>query len=398
MPHSNLTIAFHLMDVSSWSAGAVHLSNLCCAARRAGGVQPTLCILAPSADSDARHYAQSVGLDRIIDCNLPLPWSAQGAATGLLKRLFGYDALMEGLVRRHAIDVVFGPELAHQYRLRSAAAIAWMRDFQHMHFPEMFSAEELASRDRVFLRCAQTATRIVVMSDAVRKDLESFAPQCRDKVTVLRPVSCVPESVYDHEPKSVLALYNLPSEFIYLPSQFWVHKNHDLVFQAIRALQDRGTRVSLLCTGSASDYRHPGHFARLTRKISEMGIRDQVIYLGLIPHEHVLQLMRQSICVLNPSLFEGWGYTVDEARSVGKQVLLSDIPAHREQHPPKATFFDPTDCEDLTHKLAQIWREGKPGPDVELESEARSNLPRRLRAYGEAFLSVAVQVVDETTG
>jgi glycosyltransferase involved in cell wall biosynthesis len=105
--------------------------------------------------------------------------------------------------------------------------------------------------------------------------------------------------------------------------------------------------------------------------------------------------MRQSICVLNPSLFEGCGYTAEEARSVGKQVLLSDIPPHREQNPPKATFFDPNDCDNLAEKLDPIWRETKPGPDTDLESEARHDLPKRLRAYGEAFISVAQEALEE---
>jgi glycosyltransferase involved in cell wall biosynthesis len=398
MLRSNLTIAFHLMDIGSWSAGAVHLANLCCAIRRAPGIQPTLCLLVPSADNDARHHARRLRLDKIIDYNLLHPWNPQALGAGLLKRLFGYDVLMERLVSRHAIDVVFGTELAHQYRFRKVAAIAWIRDFQHVHFPEMFSAHERASRDRVFLRCAQTATRVVVTSDTVRKDLESFAPQCREKVRLLRPVSWVPDSIYDEQPRSVLVLYNLPERFIYLPGQFWVHKNHDLVFQAIRMLKNSGCRVSVLCTGSPSDYRHTGHFPRLMRKMSELNIREQVIYLGLVPHEHVLQLMRQSICVLSPSLFEGWGYTVGEAQSVGKQVLLSDIPAHREQRPPKATFFEPTSCDDLAEKLGHMWTQGEPGPDLELESQARSCLPDRLRAYGEAFLSLAAEALEEISG
>ena len=108
--------------------------------------------------------------------------------------------------------------------------------------------------------------------------------------------------------------------------------------------------------------------------------------------------MRQSVCVLNPSLFEGWGYTVDEARSVGKRVLLSDIPAHREQDPPKAMFFDPQDCGDLVKKLRQIWGETAPGADVELEAEARRSLSDRLRAYKEAFVSIVQEAFDEVRG
>jgi glycosyltransferase involved in cell wall biosynthesis len=108
----------------------------------------------------------------------------------------------------------------------------------------------------------------------------------------------------------------------------------------------------------------------------------------------VFILIRQSICVLNPSLFEGFGLTTDEARSVGKQLLLSDIHVHKEQGPPKAIFFDPRDQEDLAKKIAEIWRDKSPGPDPELEAEARKTLPGRMKVFGESFLSVVREVLS----
>ncbi len=87
--------------------------------------------------------------------------------------------------------------------------------------------------------------------------------------------------------------------------------------------------------------------------------------------------------------------TVDEARSVGKQVLLSSIPAHCEQNPPEATFFDPHNCADLAEKLGHTWGKTVPGPDVNLELEARQNLPSRLRAYATGFVSIAREAIGE---
>ena len=102
--------------------------------------------------------------------------------------------------------------------------------------------------------------------------------------------------------------------------------------------------------------------------------------------------MRQAICVLNPSLFEGFGLTVDEAKSIGKRVLVSDIPAHREQDPPSAIFFDPYSYEDLAERLTAIWRATPPGPDIELERDARESIRNRLRAFADSFISIVREV------
>jgi glycosyltransferase involved in cell wall biosynthesis len=142
------------------------------------------------------------------------------------------------------------------------------------------------------------------------------------------------------------------------------------------------------------DYRHPGYFADLWVEVSKLNIRDQIVYLGLVPHDDVLMLMRQSVCVLNPSLFEGWGMTVEEARSLGKRVILSNISTHHEQKVPKAVFFDPMDYEDLASKLAEMWQDTPPGPDLKLEQDAKESLSERIETNAKSFMRIVREVVN----
>jgi glycosyltransferase involved in cell wall biosynthesis len=391
-----LKIAFYSMVHEGWTVGEIYQRNLFYALRQTYGKEVGLYLLALAGPQNAKSYATSIEADDVFQYNMPQRWTLLWVVNGFIKRLLWRDVLMERFLKDRQINVLFGSTLT--YGCPQIAILSWLPDFQHVHLPEMFSKLECISRNRTFLNCAKVATRIILMSEAVKKDFELFAPMYAHKASVLHPISYVSESIYERDPHSILSLYHLPEKFVYLPNQFWKHKNHEVVFEAVKVLKGRGIKVVVVCTGNPVDYRHPTYFAGLCSRLSEWNIRDQIIYLGLIPREHVLHLMRQSICVLNPSLFEGWGYTVDETRSVGKQVLLSDIPAHREQNPPKAMFFNPYDCNDLAEKLGQIWLNTEPGPDVELECEARHALPDRLRAYGEAFFSVAQEAFDEIRG
>jgi glycosyltransferase involved in cell wall biosynthesis len=131
--------------------------------------------------------------------------------------------------------------------------------------------------------------------------------------------------------------------------------------------------------------------------VSRWNIRDQITYLGLIPHDDVLRLIRQAICVVNPSRFEGWGISVDEARSVGKRVLASALPSHIEQAPPAAIYFDPRNGEELEERMKEIWTDASPGPDRALEEAARTELPRRLTNYAEAFIAIAREARERQT-
>ena len=168
--------------------------------------------------------------------------------------------------------------------------------------------------------------------------------------------------------------------------------------RVVRDLKDRGTTITVVCTGFPSDYRATNTFSILWEQLSRWNIRDQIIYLGLVPHDDVLRLHRQAICVVNPSRFEGWGISIDEARSIGKRVIASDLPSHREQSPPGALYFDPADEGQLAPLLEEVWKSAAPGPDRELEAQARIDLPRRLHAYAQDFLAVSREALSEKGG
>ncbi|MFX6517823.1 glycosyltransferase, partial [Acinetobacter baumannii] len=84
--------------------------------------------------------------------------------------------------------------------------------------------------------------------------------------------------------------------------------------------------VTVVCTGSTNDSRDENHFPAILEKISTRLIRDHVVILGLVPRDDVLALMQEAICVLQPSLYEGWSTSVEEAKALGLPLVISDIP------------------------------------------------------------------------
>jgi len=388
---TNLKIAFHVLGDAGWIFGRVYLRGLLAALRARFGVEMGLFLLAPEGQNGAADFARAVRADALLEYRTHRPWTAPWALDRAAQRLLARDLGKENLLRAQGIQALFGMQLA--FEVPKVATLSLIPDFQHVHLPDMFSLAEIEFREQIFRETARRATRVIVFSETVRKDFQAFAPRQAEKARALPPVSVVPPGVYEQPVAPLLERLHLPAKFIYLPNQFWKHKNHAAAFQAVRILRGRGVDVQLVCSGFPGDYRHPAYFGDVWQKLSEWDVRGQVIFVGQIPHEDVLRLIRQSLCVLNPSRFEGWGITVDEARSVGKQVVISDIPAHREQNPPRATYFDPNNAEELAQKLATIWRETRAGPDAPAEAEAKQAQAGRVRAYAEAFAEIAKQAV-----
>jgi glycosyltransferase involved in cell wall biosynthesis len=255
-----------------------------------------------------------------------------------------------------------------------------------VRLPGGFSPDDRASRDSIFRAQAHAATRLLVTSSEVQHDFEAFAPGQAAKVRCLNYVASIPAEVYRDDPRDVLAAYHLPEKFIYLPNQFWQHKNHKLVIEALSRLRGQGVCPRIVCTGNPFDYRRPAYFAELMQMVSRLDLREQFIFLGQVRRSDVFRLMRQAVCVLNPSSFEGLGMSVAECKSLGKRVLVSDLPPLREQAAPEAMYFDPNDAGDLAQKMAAVWSTVPPGPDVEMEAAARAELPLRQAAFGHELL------------
>jgi len=290
------------------------------------------------------------------------------------------------LLDEYKIDVLIGHQLCRKQK--KILTIAWHHDFQHERYPNFFSARDRSKRRSDTGISAKLSDKIIVATNSVKKDFEKFMPEYINKVRVVTPVVDVSSFIYNQDPLSICRKYRINNKFIYCPSQLWRHKNHIVLLQAIKILKKQGLKIYLVCSGMNRDYRFPIYYSELLEKVTELGINDQVMFVGLVPRNDVLLLMRQSAFVVSASLFEGLGLPIGEAISLGKKIVASDIPAHREQNPINAVFFNPLYPKELAEKIADSWSNTQPGPDLELERIAQKELPDRLKNYSESMVSI----------
>jgi glycosyltransferase involved in cell wall biosynthesis len=388
-----MRIAFQHMGSEEWIAGISFLENLFAALCSLTTEKPYLALVINENTPERDYRTLLPYVDQILTAPAnPLLETQQPSllyrAVQWLRKKLSNNRRFSAFLRKHDIDCFFSTVSGPWINL-SVPHITWICDFQHIRLPDMFTPEARVARDRVFHNRVQSATLVLLTAEDVRKDFEAFAPAHAAKARTVQFVAHIPPSVYDRDPLELLSIYHLPEKFFYLPNQFWKHKNHIVVLEALHHLEKRAVRPCVVCTGTPIDFRHPTCFADLMQKLSLWNIRGQVIFLGVVPREHVFMLMRQAICVLNPSLFEGLGLSIAESKSLGKRVILSDLSVLREQDPPCSAYFNPRDSRDLADKMEMIWKTTEPGPDLDLEAIARAALPRRQQQFGRAFSQIA---------
>ncbi|WP_275541345.1 hypothetical protein, partial [Campylobacter concisus] len=143
--------------------------------------------------------------------------------------------------------------------LKTIKTINWIPDFQHIHLPQMFSEKEIQNRNNNFLKLIRDSDLIVLSSFDALKDMKKFVPNYEDKARVLQFVS-QPNNRYfeldEHDKSLLLQKYEIKDDFFYIPNQFWKHKNHMMIFEAISELKKDGVEINIVCTGYLGDYRN----------------------------------------------------------------------------------------------------------------------------------------------
>lgn len=260
-------------------------------------------------------------------------------------------------------------------------AIQWVPDFQEKRFPEFFPKSEVEAR---FVRNTDWFTRhrhVMVSSQDVKADLARFYGGHANRVHVVPFASFVEKDLASVDAAEVRGRYGLSERYFICTNQFWAHKNHRVLIEALGRIAADKTLPPVVLTGKEQDYRDPDYAPSVRRLAQELGVEHRLRFLGFIPRPDQLSLSQGAICVIQPSLCEGWSTVVEDAKAMGKHVIASDIAVHREQLHANADFFAPHAADELA-ALIEAYAERDPRPRPIGYEVAK-------RAYAEALLSMA---------
>jgi glycosyltransferase involved in cell wall biosynthesis len=119
-------------------------------------------------------------------------------------------------------------------------------------------------------------------------------------------------------------------------------------------LKGNNPKIKVFFTGKEYDYRYPEYILQLKERVKVLNLENNVIFLGFISREEQIALIKYARAVIQPSLFEGWNTTIEDAKFLGKEVIASDIGVHREQLGAKGYFFNPEVVEDLVSIIQSV--------------------------------------------
>lgn len=247
-------------------------------------------------------------------------------------------------------------------------------------FPEVSALGEFNRREYLYINTCRFATFVLVDSEAGKADVLRFYGDhiTEDRIRVLPYYPAIGKKPLPDQTEQarVAAKYRLPKRYYFYPAQFWRHKNHAAILNAMRIIKDEtGETPPLVLCGTYADYFRALNFIELRKLAGQLGIAEHVYYLGMVPDEDMAALYTLSAGLVMPTFFGPTNLPPLEAWHYGRPVITSDIRGIREQTGDAGLLADPKSPQQIARAMLELWR------DEALGAKLAERGRKRLEAY-----------------
>lgn len=255
--------------------------------------------------------------------------------------------------RGRKIDLMFCPFTMPYYYHPEVPVVSIVYDLQYAYYPQFFSSEEEAGREKTFMTTARRASKLVCISDFVRRTVleKGGVPANRAHTAYIGLPQRLAEQPEEIVTAALARLGLQKWRYLLYPANFWAHKNHEMLLTAFNMYVSRhgDSDLKLALTGADTGKR-----AELGEAVTRMGLADRVVFTGYVSDEDMGALMQVCAALIFPSLFEGFGMPVLEAMTLGRPVLCSDVTSLPEVGGDAALYFDPKRPEEIVAAIERL--------------------------------------------
>ena len=269
-----------------------------------------------------------------------------------------------------------------------------VHDLQHRlnpQFPEVSADDICEEREYLYSNAIPKAEAILVDSEIGKEDVLKFyqADSGNVKVLPFTPPNYLRADYAEGEFYEIRRKYHLPQRFLFYPANFWQHKNHKLIVQALNNIKtNHGLKIPAVFVGSKQlPYNE---FDKVWKLANTYELEGQLQYLGYVPDGDMGCLYKLAEALVMPTFFGPTNIPYLEAFAMGCPVVGSDIRGVREQIGDAGLLVDPNSPEALAAAILRIWNEA----GLRETLIARGHDKTKLWGF-ERFSGILNKLVDE---
>ncbi|RXK85620.1 glycosyltransferase family 4 protein [Filimonas effusa] len=260
-------------------------------------------------------------------------------------------------LKRLGIDLYHG--LSHEIPMgiqhTGIKTVVTIHDLIFERYPGQFNAIDVKIYRKKFSYACAHADRVIAISQQTKDDIMHYYGTPAEKIDVCYQ-SCNPMfagRVSEEERRVIRERYQLPERYYLYVGSVIERKNLLTICKAVKALQND---IPLVVIGDGDGYKK-----QVLQYIAENGLGDKILFLsdraetkGLASFrsaEDFPAIYQQAICMIYPSIFEGFGIPVLEALFSQIPVITSNLSCLPEAGGPGAWYIDPYDVGQLAEGM-----------------------------------------------
>ncbi len=180
--------------------------------------------------------------------------------------------------------------------------------------------------------------------------------------------------------------FELPEKYFFYPAQFWPHKNHICIVNAVAQLRkEKGIDAHVILTGSDK-----GNRAYIEKKVAELGISDLIHFAGFVSYEEMKYIYTHATGTIFASLFGPNNIPPIEAVFLKCPLIISGIPGHREQMGEGIMYFDGYKPEELAGHMEKLLTDDSAKAEAIKRQE---NIRKEIAEY--SYSEKIIEILDE---
>ena len=271
--------------------------------------------------------------------------AADGASSGWLKRTVKRAAKSICRVHFGGFARTLGFDLYHEPNFvpfpSHLPTVVTVHDLSVLKYPDWHPADRVAMHRKQFLKGLDRAEHVIVVSEAVRRELIDELGCPKDRVTAVHngiAAQYVPQA--REMVAAIRAKWHLPAKFLLAVGTIEPRKNLLMAMRAYLELPASLRRECPFVLAGPWGWHSEPERELLHRTGADSGLR----HLGYVPAAELPMLYAAARALIYPSHYEGFGLPPIEMLACGGAVIASTAEALVEVIGPHAEFVSPGDA------------------------------------------------------
>lgn len=254
-------------------------------------------------------------------------------------------------LKRAKPDVVIEPAHFGPFNLPgSIKRLTVIHDLTPLLFPSLHTFSGAIAHKFLLPGVLHKSDRLVAVSENTKLDLIQLFPELTNKISVIQPA--ISERFFKRIEGDTLQKYGINKPYFLFVGTLEPRKNLSLLIQAFNYLKSIAplSPIQLVLAG-----KYGWKSAELLHQIQNGPFKHDIIQTGYVESDDLPVLYSQSLALVYPSKYEGFGLPVAEALACGTSVISTANGSLREfEGLPCVFLFNNDNPETLAKEMAHL--------------------------------------------